>query len=47
MKQVMKFLFGPRMSVEDKYLANSTDLVDLEHRQRRIQRGQAPFQSYL
>lgn len=28
------------------YLCNSTDLADLETRQKQIERGQAPFQKY-
>lgn len=30
----------------DKYLGSATDLQDLEHRQKMINRGQAPFQQY-
>tara|TARA_B110000902_G_scaffold73170_1_gene86378 strand:- start:4406 stop:4588 length:183 start_codon:yes stop_codon:yes gene_type:complete len=29
---------------EEAYLANSTCLASLEHRQRNLQRGNAPFQ---
>lgn len=32
------------MSLEEKYLSESVDLVDLEVRQRKIQNGNAPFQ---
>lgn len=31
-------------SLEEQWLANSTDLVDLERRQKMLMRGQAPFQ---
>jgi hypothetical protein len=33
-----------RMSDEERYLSDSTDLVDLEGRQKRIMYGQAPYQ---
>lgn len=32
------------MSDEERYLSDSTDLVDLEGRQKRIMYGQAPYQ---
>ncbi len=35
------------MTLEEKYLANSTDLVDLEQRQKNIQRGTAPYQQCM
>ena len=32
------------MTAEERYLSDSTDLVDLEGRQKRIMYGQAPYQ---
>lgn len=32
------------MTPVERYLANSTDLVDLENRQKALTRGKAPFQ---
>lgn len=34
------------MSIEEKWLSQSADLVDLENRQKMIARGQAPWQHY-
>jgi len=38
------FAFKKSMSQEEIYYANSTDLVDLERRMRKVQNGSAPFQ---
>lgn len=41
-----KSVYDPyRQQIED-YLAEAYDLVDLERRQRQIDRGQAPWQRY-
>ena len=47
LNKLLKALFTERTGVlttqEEKWLAQSTDLVDLERRQRMLQRGQAPW----
>ncbi len=43
-KRLIKMARMSTLSREEKYLASSTDLVELERRQRLIQRGQAPWQ---
>ena len=45
---IRKLLRLARMSAltrEEKYLANSCDLVELERRQRELQQGSAPWQA--
>lgn len=46
--KLKNFLKGlkPRhtMTIEEKYLSESVDLVDLEIRQRNLRNGSAPFQ---
>jgi len=49
LNKLLKALFTERNTgvltkQEEKWLANSTDLVDLERRQKMLARGQAPFQ---
>lgn len=44
MKKLLKSLFAPKVSVEHKYYAASTDLEDLERRMRNVQTGKAPWQ---
>jgi len=39
----IKGFFNPK-SLEEQYLSGAHDLYDLEQRQKRVQRGQAPFQ---
>jgi len=34
------------LSQDEKYLSKSTSLEDLEHRQKSLSRGEAPFQIY-
>lgn len=41
---MFKWLFRSPKSAEVIYYSNATDLVDLELRMRKVQRGQAPFQ---
>jgi len=48
LNKLLKALFteqrtGVLTTQEEKWLAQSTDLVDLERRQRMLQRGQAPW----
>ena len=43
-KRLIKMARMSTLSREEKYLASSTDLVELERRQRLIQNGQAPWQ---
>lgn len=47
LNKLLKALFTERTGVlttqEETWLAQSTDLVDLERRQRMLQRGQAPW----
>lgn len=43
-KKLIKMAKLSTLSREERYLANSCDLVELERRQRLIQRGQAPWQ---
>lgn len=45
----MKFLkrFFNTMSQEERWLSKSADMVELEQRQRMIDRGQAPWQRHL
>jgi hypothetical protein len=38
------YLNNLQKSQEQKYLEDSVDAVDLEHRQRRIMNGTAPYQ---
>ena len=47
MKKIWEFLksIGPRTEAQqiEDYLAASTDLVDLERRQKRLMRGSVPY----
>ena len=46
-KRFFENLITPRdyqKDIKDEYLAEATDLVDLERRMRQIDRGQAPWQ---
>lgn len=47
MISLKKFLSKFFMSQEERYLSESSDLVDLEHRQRLIARNQAPYQVHM
>ena len=40
------FTIKKSLTVEEKYLAQSGSLEELERRQRLIQRGKAPFQNF-
>ena len=40
LKKLIKLIFGPHMSAEEKYLSKSADHFDLERRQRELQRKQ-------
>jgi len=40
LKKIIKLIFGPHMSAEEKYLSQSADHHDLERRQRELQRRQ-------
>lgn len=44
LKQLIKKLKRSTASREERYLANSCDLVELERRQKELQRGDAPWQ---
>jgi len=46
MNAFKEFLKNAQKSDEEKYLEDSVDAIDLEHRQRRISNGTAPFQRY-
>tara|TARA_B100000927_G_C16049821_1_gene302618 strand:+ start:67 stop:237 length:171 start_codon:yes stop_codon:yes gene_type:complete len=37
-KRILKAIFGPKMSAEEKYLSKSVDHADLERRQRELDR---------
>ena len=39
-KRILKAIFGPRMTAEEKYLSQSADHQDLERRQRELDRRQ-------
>ena len=43
-KRLLKMAKMSTLTKEEKYLASSCDLVELQRRQRLIQRGQAPWQ---
>lgn len=43
---IKEFIKNSQKSDEEKYLEDAVDMVDLEHRQRRISNGTAPFQRY-
>jgi len=43
-RKLIKMARMSALSREEKYLASSCDLVELERRQRLIQTGQAPWQ---
>lgn len=45
LKKLNKRLRTRSLTQEEAYLANSTCLSSLEHRQRNLQRGNAPFQT--
>ena len=44
MKSFKKWFKKWMMTPEERYLCESSDVVDLENRQRLIARGQAPYQ---
>jgi hypothetical protein len=44
-EQLVKRYQKAMLSREEKWLANSSDLVELERRQRELQRGNAPWQN--
>jgi len=44
-KKIVKSIFKNE-SLDEKYLASSASLADLERRQRALQMGQAPHQKY-
>lgn len=44
LKNLLKKLKRTTLSKEEKYLANSCDHVELERRQRELQKGEAPWQ---
>ena len=44
-EQLVKRYQKAMLSREEKWLANSSDLVELERRQRELQRGNAPWQT--
>ena len=44
-QQLVKRYQKAMLSREEKWLANSSDLVELERRQRELQRGNAPWQT--
>ena len=44
MKSLKKWFKQWMMTPEERYLCESSDVVDLENRQRLIARGQAPYQ---
>ena len=44
MKHFLKNLFLNEQQLKEKFLSESIDLIDLENRQRMIERNQAPFQ---
>ena len=44
MNAVFNFFRRSTLSEEERYLSKSTDLADLERRQRMIDRGEAPHQ---
>tara|TARA_B110001450_G_C17668072_1_gene500655 strand:- start:7428 stop:7604 length:177 start_codon:yes stop_codon:yes gene_type:complete len=46
-KHIIKRYNKMMLNREESYLANSCDLVELERRQREIQRGNAPWQKPL
>jgi len=43
-KSLTKWFKEARMTDEERYLSASTDLIDLENRQRDIAYGKAPYQ---
>jgi len=43
-KSLTKWWNDARMTDEERYLSASTDLIDLENRQRDIAYGKAPYQ---
>ena len=45
MKLLSNWFKRDPMSIEERWLSQSTDLVDLENRQKMIARGQAPWQN--
>ena len=44
-RKLIKMARMSALSREEKYLASSCDLVELERRQRELQRGSAPWQA--
>lgn len=44
-KKLIKMAKLSTLSREEKYLANSCDLVELERRQKELQQGSAPWQA--
>lgn len=44
-KKLIKLARLSTLTKEEKYLASSCDLVELERRQRELQRGSAPWQA--
>ena len=43
LKNLLKKLKRTTLSKEEKYLANSCDHVELERRQKELQKGEAPW----
>lgn len=45
-KRIWAAMTPSKISLEEQYYSGACDLIDLEMRMRRVQRGTAPFQLY-